>query len=550
MTMTRVCLPVASRSISALCVLVFAALSACTPASKAPAESTSQSTQSVSYEATGLTAQSLEELSRALGAGEITSEAIVQAYLDRIAAVDRAGPRLQAVLAINPDALAQARGIDARRAAGETLGPLAGIPILIKDNIETSDPLPTTAGSLALRDNITGRDAPAIAGLREAGAIVIGKSNLSEWANFRDEDSVSGWSALGGQTRNPHMLDRSPCGSSSGSGAGVAAGLAAGAVGTETNGSIICPSHVNGIVGFKPTVGLLSQGGIVPISSSQDTAGPMTTTVMGTALMLSAMATRPDATDYTANLNPDALKGRVIGVLRFSVGTNPDIQATFERALADLQAAGATLVEIPTFTPGPEFGTLSRQVLDYEFKATINAYLSNAAPAVAVRSLDQLIAFNRENSAQELAVFGQSIFEKAAPLGDFTTPEYIAARDSVQRMAGPEGIDALLAQAGADVLVAPSGPLASRIDPINGDIWPAWAGAGYLAAIAGYPNLTVPMGEVHGIPLGISFIASAGEDANVLAYGYSYEQVSKRRVSPAYLPSAEARTELKTAMER
>lgn len=540
----------AARTIPALILVGILGLAACNPPAPLPQSAPAPAPAEVSYAATGWTARSLEDISAALAAGEVTSEALVQAYLDRIALVDRAGPRLQAVLALNPDALVQARAIDARRAAGEVLSPLAGVPILIKDNVETADPMPTTAGSLALRDNVTGRDSPAVAGLRAAGAVILGKTNLSEWANFRDEDSVSGWSAVGGQTRNPHMLDRSPCGSSSGSGAGVAAGLAAGAVGTETNGSIICPSQVNGIVGFKPTVGLVSQAYIVPISSSQDTAGPMTTSVMGAAMMLSAMAQGNPATDYTQGLVPTALQGRVVGLLRFSVGSNPDVIAAFDQAVKDIEAAGARVVEIDAFTPPANLGAMSRMVLDYEFKATLNAYLADAAPAVTARSLDALIAFNRDNASQELAIFGQTIFEKSAPLGDLTTPEYIAARDGARRATGPEGIDALLAQAGADVLIAPSGPLSSRIDPINGDVWPSWSGAGYLAAIAGYPNLTVPMGDAHGVPLGISFIGTAGTDAQILAYGYAYEQATRRRITPAYLPSAEARPELKAAMER
>ncbi|MEL6258309.1 MAG: amidase family protein, partial [Pseudomonadota bacterium] len=288
-----------------------------------------------SFEPQGWTANDLPELADALSSGEVSSEDLVRAYLDRIEALNLNGPRLQAVLSINPNALDDARALDAKRAAGEIVGPLHGVPILLKDNIESADPIATTAGALALKDNVTGRDSPLVAGLREAGAVILGKTNLSQWANFRSNDSISGWSALGGQVRNPHILDRSPCGSSSGSGAAMAASLAAGTVGTETNGSIICPSNVNGVVGFKPTVGLVSQDYIVPISSSQDTAGPMTKTVKGAAMMLSAMATGEGATDFASALDANSLNGARLGIMDFTVGGNADIKEAFDRAVAD-----------------------------------------------------------------------------------------------------------------------------------------------------------------------------------------------------------------------
>ncbi|MEO0320775.1 MAG: amidase family protein, partial [Pseudomonadota bacterium] len=323
-------------------------------------------------------------LAAKLRGGDITSEALVSAYLARINAIDRAGPQLQSVLTVNPDALRDARALDALLADGTVKGPLHGVPILLKDNIESADAMATTAGAMVLKENVTGRDSPLVAGLRASGAVILGKTNLSQWANFRSNGSISGWSALGGQVRNPHMLDRSPCGSSSGSGAAMAASLAAGTVGTETNGSIICPSNVNGIVGFKPTVGLVSQQYIVPISSSQDTAGPMTKTVRGAAMMLSAMAQDgADTLDYSAGLDAGALDGVRVGVLRFSVGDNADIAATFDKALEVLKAAGATLVEIEEFSLDTEdFWTKSRNVLYHEFKATLNDYLAQAAPAV------------------------------------------------------------------------------------------------------------------------------------------------------------------------
>ncbi|MEO0612136.1 MAG: amidase family protein, partial [Pseudomonadota bacterium] len=360
----------------------------------------------------------LPTLAAKLRGGDITSEALVSAYLARINAIDRAGPQLQSVLTVNPDALRDARALDALLADGTVKGQLHGVPILLKDNIESADAMATTAGAMVLKENVTGRDSPLVAGLRASGAVILGKTNLSQWANFRSNGSISGWSALGGQVRNPHMLDRSPCGSSSGSGAAMAASLAAGTVGTETNGSIICPSNVNGIVGFKPTVGLVSQQYIVPISSSQDTAGPMTKTGRGAAMMLSAMAQDgADTLDYSAGLDAGALDGVRVGVLRFSVGDNADIAATFDKALEVLKAAGATLVEIEEFSLDTEdFWTKSRNVLYHEFKATLNNYLAQAAPAVTARTLDAVIAFNKDNAARELALFDQSIFEAAAPL--------------------------------------------------------------------------------------------------------------------------------------
>jgi len=500
------------------------------------------------YNAEGWTAKTLPDLATALESGDITSAQLTESYIDRIEAVDRAGPKLQSVLALNPDAIAQAKASDARRASGEAIGPLDGLPILLKDNIETLDPVATTAGAYALSENVTGRDSPLVAGLRDQGAVILGKTNLSQWANFRSNDSVSGWSAMGGQVRNPHMLDRSPCGSSSGSGAAIAASLAAGAVGTETNGSIICPSNVNGIVGFKPTVGLVSQKYIVPISVSQDTAGPMTKTVTGAAMMLAAMDNQD--VDYVASLNVNALQGKRVGVMRFSVGANQDIQNRFDTALSSLEATGAILVEIETFDLGVEgYGQKALDVLLFEFKDGLNTYLSESAPAVATRDLESLIEFNLSNAA-EMAIFDQSLFDQAQAKGDVSETAYITARKDIQAGTGPNGIDRLLSEFNVDMLVGPSGPVASRIDPINGDVWPSWAGAGYLAAVAGYPNITVPMGDVHGIPIGFSIMGSAGQDAEILSYGFAFEQATKLRVEPKYLESAEDRAEIKTAMTK
>jgi len=526
-------------------------LTACSQ-SKEPLQKKTES-KSHNYTVSDMLSKTLPELSDVLAKGDITSETLTQAYLDRIAIIDKSGPRLQSILSLNPDAIDAARKIDSRRADGENLPPLAGIPVLLKDNIETKDQMPTTAGALVLAKNLTERDSPLVAGLRDQGAIILGKTNLSQWANFRSSNSASGWSALGGQVRNPHMLDRNPCGSSSGTGAAIAAALAAGGVGTETNGSIICPSNVNGLVGFKPTVGLVPQKYIVPISVSQDTAGPMTKSVKGAAMMLSAMATDDDGTilgkDYVAGLSETALNGKRIGVLRFSEGSNPDIKLRFNAAIEAIKAEGGIIVEIEEFDLDAEnYGQKSLNVLLYEFKDGLNTYLAESAPPVASRTLEDIIAFNEKNAEIELAVFDQSLFEQAQAKGSLTESDYIAARDDVQRATRELGMDKLLADHNVDVLVSPSGPISPRIDPVNGDVWPAWAGAGYLAAVAGYPNLTVPMGDVHGIPIGLSFMGGKDMDAQILSYGYDYEQATKLRPTPQYLNSAEDRAELKQAM--
>jgi len=520
-----------------------ATLLACSP-------SPNDSAPPQNYSPQGWTAKPLPEIAAALQAGDITSEELVVAYLERIERIDNTGPTLQSILTLNPNALENARAADAKRASGVELGALHGVPILLKDNIETKDDMATTAGALALKDNVTGRDSPLVAGLRDAGAIILGKTNLSQWANFRSNNSMSGWSALGGQVRNPHMLDRNPCGSSSGSGAAMAASLAAGAVGTETNGSIICPSNVNGVVGFKPTVGLVSQQYIIPISSTQDTAGPMTKTVKGAAMMLNAMATGSAKTDYAAALDENALEGARIGVLRFAQGSNGDVIALFNAALKDLEEAGAILVEIEEFEPPEDFWDAEGAVLRYEFKATLNDYLAEAAPAVETRTLDEIIAFNYAHADIELALFDQGIFEESAAIGDLDDAEYIAALATTQTASRENGINALLAGNDVDILVSPSGVIAPRVDPINGDVWPEWAGGGWLAAVAGYPHVTVPMGTVHGVPVGFSFIGAKDQDANVLSYGYAYEQRTHARAEPQYLKDAEARAEIARAMLR
>ncbi|PZU11545.1 amidase [Sphingomonas sp.] len=453
-----------------------------------------------------------------------------RATIEALARIAREDPSLKAVIATNPAAIAQARTLDRQRMAR---GLLFGRPILIKDNIETADQ-PTTAGSLALAANVTGRDAPIVAALRRAGAVILGKTNLSEWANIRSTASVSGWSAVGGQTRNPHDPARSPGGSSAGSGAAVAAGLVDLAIGTETDGSITGPAAFNGIVGLKPTVGLVSRARIVPISHSQDTPGPMTRTVRDAALVLAAIAgsdpadpatAQADAhrTDYAATLVPGALKGVRIGVMRFDTGFSAGTDAVFETALARLRAQGAILVDIARSGFDSTIGADEHVVLMTEFKADLNAYLADAAPAVATRTLADLIAFNSAHADMEMPLFGQESFVEAEAGRPPDNPDYLAARDRAKRHAGPDGIDRLLRDNDVAVLVAPTRNPASLIDPVNGDSGRRGPGTGSIAAVAGYPHLTVPMGAVKGLPVGLSFIGPAWSEARLLALGAAYE---------------------------
>ncbi len=469
----------------------------------------------------------------------LSAERLTATSLARIQRID---PQVGSVIALDPTALDQARRLD----ASGSLGLLGGQPVLVKDNIETAGPLPTTAGSLALAGNVTGRDAPLVARLRRAGAVMLGKTNLSEWANFRSTSSISGWSAVGGQTRNPFALDRNPCGSSSGSGAAVAAGLVRLAVGTETDGSITCPAAINGIVGFKPTVGLVSRTHIVPISESQDTAGPMAPTVREAALLLTAMAGSDPADpatreadrrrrDYLAALNAGALKGKRIGVMRFASGFGTE--GPFERALSVLKAQGAILVDIKGFDDkaisGNEF-----QVLLTEFKDGVNRYLKSSPAALPARTLEGLIAFNKANAAREMPLFGQELFEQAQATKGIADPAYRKARQASFAAAGPNGIDRLLRTHRLDVLVGPTMPPAWKIDAVNGDQI-SGGGAGSLAAVAGYPHLTVPMGQVKGLPVGLSFIGGKWKDAEVLSFGYAYEQARGVLPGPLFFRAIE-----------
>jgi amidase len=480
-----------------------------------------------------------------MSSGALSSRALTQAYLDRIAAIDDAGPQLNAVIETNPDALEDADALDAERKAGRLRGPLHGIPVLLKDNIDAV-PMVNSAGSLALANHRPKSDAFLVARLREAGAVILGKTNLSEWANIRSTRSTSGWSARGGQTRNPYVLDRNPCGSSAGTGTAIAANLAVVGIGTETDGSILCPSAVAGLVGIKPTVGLVSRGGIIPISHSQDTAGPMARSVADAAAVLTAIAgadpadgaskERMDgpAIDYSAHLKADALKGARIGVVRKLMGYQPDTDAAMERAIAALKAAGATVVdaEIPTLG---QWDAAELEVLLYELKADLNAYL--AASGAPVKTLAEVIAFNKRNAGAEMRYFAQELFEQAEAKGPLTDKAYIDARDKARRLAGPEGIDVALKAQNLDALVAPAMSPAWPTDPVNGD---HFTGAGYgAAAVARYPSITVPMGDVHGLPVGIAFVGPAWSEARLIELAYAYEQASKARTPPQFMPTVE-----------
>ena len=467
------------------------------------------------------------------------AEANVRGAIERIVRID---PALHSVIAVDPTAIDQARRID----AGNLRGPLAGQPVLIKDNIESIGPLPTTAGSLALANNVTNRDAPLVARLRGAGAVIVGKTNLSEWANIRSNSSISGWSAVGGQTRNPWALDRNTCGSSSGSGAAVAAGLVRLAIGTETDGSVTCPAAINGIVGLKPTVGLVSRTHIVPISHSQDTAGPMTASVREAAELLTAIAGSDPADpatseadkrkrDYAAGLDAGSLKGKRIGVMRFAAGFGTDV--AFDTALAILRQRGATLIDIKKFDDSA-IGKNEAIVLRTELKADMAKYLKSSPAPLSVRKLADLIAFDNAHQKQEMSLFGQEFFEAAEKTKGLNDPAYKKARAVSFRAAGPDGIDKLLRDNRVVALVGPTMPPAWKIDAVNGDQI-SGGGAGGLAAVAGYPHLTVPMGLVKGLPVGLSFIGPKWSEALLLNLGFAYEQARGPFPTPKFYRSIE-----------
>lgn len=493
----------------------------------------------------------IDDLQRRMAAGELTARALTDAYLQRIAEIDQAGPKLNSVIEVNPEARAMAERLDAERRAGRVRGPLHGIPILLKDNIATADQMETTAGSLALVGQRPPRDATLVARLREAGAVILGKTNLSEWANFRGERSVSGWSGRGGQTLNPYALDRSPSGSSSGSAVAVAANLCVAAIGTETNGSIVSPSSACGIVGVKPTVGLVSRSGVIPIAASFDTAGPMTRTVRDAALVLAALAGVDPADaattqwpagmsiDYAAALTTGALRGARIGVLR---GKNhrPDPGALLAAAIESLRAGGAEVVEAGEL---PGVGPMI-EVFLYEMKQGLADYFLTLGGAGRIKTLDDVIRFNEENWAREMPLFGQQRFLQAQAKGPLTDPAYLDARAACRRLTRDEGIDARMNEHRLDALIAitaaPAGLIdrVGRTDPIFGERGPA-GGASGPAAIAGYPSVTVPLAHVSELPVGLLFFGRAWTEAKLLAFAADFEARTKARREPRFRPSVE-----------
>jgi len=489
------------------------------------------------------------ELQAEMTAGRLTSRRLVEFYTRRIAALDGRGPRLGHVLEVNPEAASIAASLDEERRTRGSRGPLHGIPVLIKDNIATADRMQTTAGSYALLGVRPPRDGTVAAKLRAAGAVILGKTNLSEWANYRSTRSVSGWSGRGGQTRNPYALDRNPSGSSSGSAVGAASGTCAAAIGTETNGSIISPASLCGVVGFKPTVGLVSRAGIVPIAHSQDTAGPMTRTVADAAAVLTAIAGADPldemtadseghvARDYTTFLDADGLRGARIGVIRERyTGNSAGADGLFEAALRVLRERGAETVD-PTNVASLAQLSGSGDLLSWEFKTDIERYLAEWAPGATVRTLDDLIAFNRRDAARETPFFGQEIFEQAVRRGPLTSPEYLQLKERIQRLTRAEGIDAVMDQNRLDALIAPSAAPARPIDLVNGDS--GSGGTSGLAAIAGYPSITVPMGYVRGLPVGLSFIGRAWSEGVMLRLAFAYEQATRHRRMPSFAATAD-----------
>ncbi|HKS05108.1 MAG TPA: amidase [Gemmatimonadaceae bacterium] len=481
--------------------------------------------------------------------GALTSKALTERYLARIDAMDKRGPAVNAVIELNPDAVSIAAALDAERTSGRTRGPLHGIPVLIKDNIDTADKMKTSAGSLALADHIAAKDSHVATKLRAAGCVIIGKTNLSEWANFRSTRSSSGWSGRGGQTVNPYVLDRNPCGSSSGTGAAIAADFATIGVGTETDGSIICPSAICGLVGIKPTVGLWGRSGIIPISASQDTAGPMTRTVADAAALLGAVVgldgrdavTKTSVghtqTDYTTFLDKAGLKGARIGVARNVAGFNPDVDKKLDDAIAAIRNAGAEVVDPADFATAGKFDNDEFDVLLYEFKDGLNAYLSTVGDSVPVKTLAQLIAWNDKERTREMPWFGQEILLRADKKGPLTEAAYKAARAKCVRMSRAEGIDATLAKHKLNAIIVPSNQPAWVTDHLNGDHFTG--GNTTFAAVAGYPSITVPMGSVHGLPVGVSFIGPAWSEGALIRYAYAFEQTVQTRTAPSYVLTLE-----------
>ena len=479
--------------------------------------------------------------------GELSCEKVVKMYLERIDAIDKSGPALNSVIEINPDAMSIAKSLDEDRKNGMIKGPLHGIPIMLKDNIDTAGKMMTTAGSLALEGNYASRNSWVAEKLEQAGAIIIGKTNLSEWANFRSNRSSSGWSGRGGQTRNPFIIDRNPCGSSAGSGVAVSANLCTAAIGTETNGSIVCPSSVNGIVGIKPTVGLVSRAGIVPIAHSHDTAGPMARLVEDAAVLLGALtgidskdiytkkSESHSFTDYTSFLDVNSLQNKRIGVARYFFGFHEKVDQLMEQAIKDLQNLGAKTIDLNEEDFNGNSGADAYEVMLYEFKHNLNEYLKNCSSDIKVRSLEQLIKFNTDHADKEMPYFGQEVLIAAQKKEDLNSEEYKKALENVLKSNGPEGIDRILAKHEIDAIIAPTGGPAWPIDVITGDHF--LGGSSSPAARSGYPSITVPLGFIHSLPVGISFFAEAFSEPKLIGFAYAYEQATKHRKAPQFIPT-------------
>jgi amidase len=525
-----------------IAIVVATVSTACTaPPSESPRASGPSPTE---FE---LNEMSVAQLQEGMASGRYTSRRLVELYLQRISLVDAAGPRLRAVIETNPDALAIADALDAERKAKGPRGPLHGVPVLIKDNIDTGDKMLTTAGSLALVGAPAPRDAFVVERLRAAGVVLLGKTNLSEWANIRSTKSTSGWSARGGQVKNPYVLDRNPCGSSSGTGAAIAANLAAIGVGTETDGSVVCPSSVSALVGIKPTIGLVSRSGIIPIAHSQDTAGPMARTVADAALLLNAMAgadQRDAATaaapplreDYSTALKADALQGARIGVARAQFfGYSAPADRLIDAAIALMKAQGATIVDPADIPTAARLDACEIEVLLYELKADLNAYLATRGAAAAAGTLEDLIAFNERERAREMPYFGQELFVRAEAKGPLTSPEYLAASQLCRRLAGEQGIDAVMTMHRLDALVAPTLGPAWPTDLLNGDH--ILGASSTPAAVAGYPSMTVPAGWAGELPVGILFMGRAWSESRLIGLAFAYEQATRHRRPPQFLPT-------------
>jgi len=493
-----------------------------------------------------LAEMTLAQMQDAMARGRFTARSLTDLYLGRIDEIDKHGPTLNSIIELNPDAQSIADALDRERKEKGLRGPLHGIPVLIKDNIDTADRMHTTAGSLALADNIAQQDAFVAERLRAAGAIILGKTNLSEWANFRSTHSTSGWSGRGGQTHNPYVLDRNPCGSSSGTGASIAANLAAAGIGTETDGSVVCPSSACGLVGIKPTLGLIGRSGIIPIAHSQDTADPTARTVTDVAILLSALTgvdprdaatkgSKPEA-DYTKFLDKDGLKGARIGVVRHYFGFNQHVDALMKEAIEAIKQLGATIVDPADMPTAGKYDDTEFDVLLYEFKTDLNKYLADANPNVKSRTLADLIKFNEENRDREMPYFGQEIFEQAQAKGTLAADKYKKALAKNQRMSRAEGIDGTLAKHKCDALIAPTGGPVWPTDLVNGDHFTG--GYSTASAVAGYPHITVPAGQAFGLPVGLSFFAGAWTEARLIKYAYAFEQAVNARRKPEFLATA------------